>query len=209
MVARDFEPSHPKGASRAAALLRGSATARLVPSCHPPRTTDSLHAPTATTGETATTIVGLELADHHGQPRPSSEQPDYTLTCHEPHRYAGTDDGRGTDQTLDAKRLPLMIGRRPAAAFIARGSLLRPPKTMRWGRIQCLPLEVLAGALPYPHNRNSAEAGMKRRGEWFCGRKCWLAHWHLQGDRPRRISRASSLDRSHVRAAIRVCCRAW
>src|SRR6185436_13502547 len=26
------------------------------------------------------------------------------------HRYAGTDDGRGTDQTLDAKRLTLMSG---------------------------------------------------------------------------------------------------
>jgi len=28
------------------------------------------------------------------------------------HRYAGTDDGRGTDHKLDAKRLTLMSGRR-------------------------------------------------------------------------------------------------
>ena len=35
----------------------------------------------------------------------AGHQPDY--------RYAGTDDGPGTDQTLDAKRLTLMVGRRP------------------------------------------------------------------------------------------------
>ncbi len=30
------------------------------------------------------------------------------------HRYAGTDDGRGTDQKLDAERLTLTSGRLPA-----------------------------------------------------------------------------------------------
>jgi len=46
-----------------------------------------------------------------GSPARRLKQPDYSLKGHQPHRYAGTDDGRGTDQTLDAKRLPLMSGR--------------------------------------------------------------------------------------------------
>ena len=54
------------------------------------------------------------LAAHHRQPRPSSTQPDHTLPGTNPdYRYAGTDDGRGTGQTLDAKRLTLMVGRPP------------------------------------------------------------------------------------------------
>jgi hypothetical protein len=59
------------------------------------------------------------LDAHHGQPRPSSEQPDYTLQGHQPHRYAGTDDERGTDQTLDANRLTLMCRRRQAGGEAA------------------------------------------------------------------------------------------
>ena len=38
---------------------------------------------------------------HHGQPRPSSHQPDQTLPGPTPFSYAGTDDRRGTDPTLD------------------------------------------------------------------------------------------------------------
>ena len=60
-------------------------------------------------GEPYAALRTTEYLDaHHGQPRPSSHQPDYTLPGTNPiHRYAGTDDGRGTDQTLDAKRLTL------------------------------------------------------------------------------------------------------
>jgi hypothetical protein len=48
------------------------------------------------------------LDTHHGQPRPSLNNP-VTRCWDQPHyRYAGTDDGRGTDQTLDNKRLTLM-----------------------------------------------------------------------------------------------------
>jgi hypothetical protein len=52
-----------------------------------------------------------DLDAHHGQPRPSSHQPDHTLPGPTPFSYAGTDDGRGTDPTLDAQRLTLMSGR--------------------------------------------------------------------------------------------------
>jgi hypothetical protein len=52
-----------------------------------------------------------DLDARHGQPRPSSHQPDYTLLEPSHHRYAGTDDGRGTDQRLDPKRLTLLCGR--------------------------------------------------------------------------------------------------
>ena len=41
-----------------------------------------------------------DLDAHHGQPRPSSHQPDYTLPGPTPFSYAGTDDGRGTDRSL-------------------------------------------------------------------------------------------------------------
>src|SRR6266511_2495030 len=40
------------------------------------------------------------------------------------HRYAGPDDGRGTDQTLDTNRLTLMRGHLAAA-----GSRVPPPRT--------------------------------------------------------------------------------
>ena len=52
------------------------------------------------------------------------------------HRYAGTDDGRGTDQTLDAKRLTLMSGRRVAARY---------PSAMQF--LSDLVAAVLAGVL--------------------------------------------------------------
>ena len=51
-----------------------------------------------------------DLGAHHGQPRPSSLNP-ITRCWDQPHnRYAGTDDGRGTGQTLDTERLTLMSG---------------------------------------------------------------------------------------------------
>src|SRR4029453_11152931 len=36
-----------------------------------------------------------DLDDHHGQPRPSSDQPGHTLPGPTPFSYAGTDDGPG------------------------------------------------------------------------------------------------------------------
>ena len=41
------------------------------------------------------------------------------------HRYAGTDDGRGTDQTLDAERLTLMRGRIASRRTPPRGPASR------------------------------------------------------------------------------------
>ena len=41
-----------------------------------------------------------DLDAHHGQPRPSSDQPDHALPGPTPFSYAGTDDGRGTDPSL-------------------------------------------------------------------------------------------------------------
>jgi hypothetical protein len=75
-----------------------------------------------------------------GSPGPSSPQPDYTLLGNHPHhRYAGTDDGRGTDQALDAKRLTLMSGCRWAsdclAYLLVRSWLISntaPPTAQGW-----------------------------------------------------------------------------
>ena len=89
------------------------------------------------------------LVAHHGQPRPSSTQPDHTLQGTSPdYRYAGTDDGRGTDQTLDAKRLTLMVGRyAPAAAWsdaTQRGLSAAP-----WGQTPSAYAKMLQEATPY------------------------------------------------------------
>src|SRR3954470_725681 len=63
-------------------------------------------------GEPCAALRTIEYLDaHHGQPRPSSHQPDYTLLAPSPYGYAGTDDGRGTGQRACAKRLTLMSGR--------------------------------------------------------------------------------------------------
>lgn len=41
-----------------------------------------------------------DLDGYHGQPRPSSPQPDHALQGLTHNRYAGTDDRRGTGQSL-------------------------------------------------------------------------------------------------------------
>ncbi|HKG49255.1 MAG TPA: transposase, partial [Actinomycetales bacterium] len=75
-----------------------------------------------------------DLADHHGQPRPSSHQPDRTLLGPNPHhRYAGTDDGaRHRPNPLDAQRLTLMVG--PSALWAARSGGSRLSAASERGR---------------------------------------------------------------------------
>jgi len=46
-----------------------------------------------------------------GSPARRLTNPITRCWAHPHHRYAGTDDGRGTDHKLDAERLTLMSGR--------------------------------------------------------------------------------------------------
>jgi transposase len=78
-----------------------------------------------------------DLDAHHGQPARRLINP-ITRCWAQPHkRYAGTDDGRGTDQTLDANRLTLM------SAVLGTARPMTPnPGCLPFVRVSTVPLRV-------------------------------------------------------------------
>src|SRR3954447_8718942 len=74
------------------------------------------------------------LDAHHGQPRPSSHQPDYTLLGSPPYGYAGTDDGRITHLSWRRGTPRARRNRtRTATTDAAREAQISPAPTMKAG----------------------------------------------------------------------------
>ncbi len=81
-----------------------------------------------------------------GSPARRLTNPITRCWAHPHHRYAGTDDGRGTDHMLDAERLTLMSGRGERAGRLDVDQHGRTAtRTMgRWDSLIAVPAAELA-----------------------------------------------------------------